>query len=101
MGGINGTPVLIDDTSLYEEDNLHKFIYRLAEGKERGRLGKNYEKANVAVWNTATFLTAERPILIDETVAKKLEGVVGRLIEINVSGNDLFDSAKQAEAIEK
>lgn len=55
-------PMLIDEGSLIRY-NPTSLIYELAEGKERGRLNKELEKAASRTFSTAIFLTSEKSIL--------------------------------------
>ena len=98
LDGINGTSVLIDDTSLASDSfNWADFIYRLSTGTGKDRLEKNTELRQGAKFSTTIFFTAETPIL--DRVDPSKEGIVGRLVEIPVSGQDLFDDARQCRKI--
>ena len=93
-----GVPVLIDDTSLSGMASFENMIYTLANGTSRARL-RNKRLEQTKHWHTTIFLTAERSLL--DHRARNLEGALGRLIEMPISGADLFDSSTQAQSIAK
>ena len=98
LHGNKGVPVLIDDTSLSGWESFENIIYTLADGTPRLRFRGDQGK-ELQHWHTTIFLTSERSLL--DHRSKKLEGVLGRLIEIPVSENDLFDSSSQAQEIQR
>lgn len=55
-------PMLIDEGSLIRY-NPTSLIYELAEGKEKGRLNKELEKADSRTFATSIFMTSEKSIL--------------------------------------
>lgn len=55
-------PMLIDEGSLIRY-NPTSLIYELAEGKEKGRLNKELEKADSRTFSTSIFMTSEKSIL--------------------------------------
>lgn len=55
-------PMLIDEGSLIRY-NPTSLIYELAEGKEKGRLNKELEKADARTFSTAILMTSEKSIL--------------------------------------
>lgn len=55
-------PLLIDEGSLIRS-NQTALLYSLAEGKEKGRLDKELNKADAMVYSTSIFMTSEKSIL--------------------------------------
>lgn len=94
----NGIPTLIDDTSLTKQKNLDAFLYQLINGIERGRLTNEGDISMQRTWATSTFITSEKSVLFSGDV--QLKGKVGRILEIHVSGDELFNNAEQAEEMQ-
>lgn len=99
IGNNKGIPLVIDDTSLSKVKDMTGFLYQLAEGRDRDRLGKNATLEKTSEWATTIFLTGEKTILFQGN--NELQGKSARLIELTVSGNDLFDSGEEAQRISK
>ena len=99
LGNNNGIPVIIDDTSLSKIKDMTTLIYQVAEGCDRDRLNNKAEMQEVAEWATSIFFTGEKTILFSGN--NQLKGKAGRLIEINVADNDLFDNGSDAKYIKK
>ena len=97
LGNNNGIPVIIDDTSLSKVKDMTTLIYQVAEGCDRDRLNNKAEMQEVAEWATSVFFTGEKTILFSGN--NELKGKAGRLIEINVSDDDLFDDGTDAKYI--
>jgi hypothetical protein len=88
-----GFPVVLDDTQLATRiKHFQSVIYELYDGSSIARLGAKQQLTAPCYFNTSFGITAERSLL--ETC--KDEGVLPRLLEIGVSGRDLFDSAGHA-----
>lgn len=97
MDGLNGIPILIDDTQLSKIKSYQKIIYELTNGKSILRLVKGNQLSKEYTWATSIISTSENSIL--ETCNGD-EGVLPRLLEMPIYQNDLFDDAKQANSIE-
>jgi hypothetical protein len=99
MDGMRGTGVLIDDTSLSNLKDFTGFIYKLAMGTDKARLRtKDFQVVETEKWTTSIVLTAETSIL--GRCNPDLEGAFGRMIEITVEDNELFDSAEECNRIQ-
>lgn len=94
LNGNEGVPVLIDDTSLSNTDDFTSMIYSLANGISRLRYGQKSKH-----WHTSTLITAERSLL--DNRRKNIDGVLARIIEMPVSGGDLFHSRGDARNIQR
>lgn len=97
LGNNNGIPVIIDDTSLSKVKDMTTLIYQIAEGCDRDRLNNKAEMQEVAEWATSIFFTGEKTILFSGN--NELKGKAGRLIEINISDDDLFDNGSDAKYV--
>lgn len=99
---INGATVIIDDLSLAsssvkkEIDNL---LYILAGGDEKGRMKTKSFTRDPATWFTTIIFSAEESIL--DLCNPEQEGVVGRLMELNIGKHDLFSDANEANLIKE
>lgn len=78
-------PIMVDEMQLAGQ-NQDKLIYRLTEGKEKERLGRNSEKKDQKEWKLISMTNGEKPILNDNSGA----GAVNRVIELETQG-PLFD----------
>ncbi len=96
---IKGAMLLIDDSSLSRSKDYTNLVYELASGIEKGRLGKGNKPCEPSRWATVIMMTAEKSLLFNCDADH--EGVIARLFEIPASGNDLFDSAEQANCMQK
>ena len=97
LDGINGTAVLIDDLSLAPDSvkkSIDSMIYILDSGKEKERINTKTFDRKPATWATTIILSAEEPLL--ELCDPEKEGTVGRLMELTISPDDLFNSAEDA-----
>ncbi len=89
-------PMLIDEGSLIRY-NPTSLIYELAEGKERGRLNKELEKAASRTFSTAIFLTSEKSIL---SLCDENTGLYVRCLEFeNVVWTSSADSADKIKKV--
>ena len=99
MEGMRGTGVMIDDTSLSNIKDFTGLIYKLAMGSDKARLSsKDYQVIEREKWSTSIMLTAETSIL--GRCNPDLEGAFGRMIEIKVKDNELFNSAEECNRIQ-
>ena len=96
--GNQGVPILIDDTSLIKNIDINNLIYSLANGVPRLRF-RHIRHKHEDCWLTSIFITAEKSIL--DNSCDDLNGVVGRVIEIPIFKNILFDNSLQAQAIKE
>lgn len=94
-----GVFVAIDDTSLTDKKDFDTFVYRLANGTERGRMRRDSQLSDRGSWATSIMVSAEKSILFDGK--PDLQGKFRRMIELDVYQGDLFDSAEQAEMIKE
>lgn len=100
LDSIYGTAVLIDDLSLAPSSvkkELDSMIYVLESGKEKERIKTKSFSRDPAKWATTIIFSAEEPILSQCDPEK--EGAIGRLMELNISSDDLFDNAEDATNI--
>lgn len=104
LEGVRGVLNYIDDFSANDRTasgklkNPTSFIYALDKGTMKERLGKNYtvEEEDFA---TTSIMTAEESMLARCDMEK--EGIVARLVELEIKENDLFSSAEECEQIKK
>lgn len=88
-------PMLIDEGSLIRY-NPTSLIYELAEGKEKGRLNKELEKADSRTFSTSIFMTSEKSIL---NLCDENTGLYVRCLEFeNVAWTT---SAESADSIKR
>lgn len=100
LNGINGAAVLIDDLSLAPsaiKKNIDGMIYVLESGKEKERMRTKPFDRDPAKWFTTIIFSAEEPIL--SLCNPDQEGAVGRLMELNISPDDLFTDATESNRI--
>ncbi len=100
LDGIIGAAVIIDDLSLADyslRKQIRKMIYDLDTGKEKERMKTKTYTRDPAKWATTIIFSAEEPLL--SLCNPEEEGAVGRLMELNISANDLFSNAKEANEI--
>lgn len=94
LEGMRGIGVLIDDTSLSDKKDYTRLVYKLALGSDKARLNsKDFQVIHTAKWATSIILTTETSIL--DRCNPDMEGVLGRMIEMKVEGNDLFNDAEE------
>lgn len=101
LDGINGAAVLIDDLSLAPANvkkDIQSMVYVLVEGKEKERIKTKTFDRDPATWATTIIFSAEESIL--SLCNPEQEGVIGRLMELNISPNDLFSDANEANQIQ-
>lgn len=77
---LKNLPVLIDETQLSKGD-MDKLIYSMAEGKTRGRLGRDSKERNSKTWECASIFTGEKPIVSAHSGA----GAINRVLEIEIN----------------
>lgn len=94
-----GIFVAIDDTSLADKIDFDTFVYRLANGTERGRMRRDSQLSDRGSWATSIMVSAEKSILANGK--PDLKGKFRRLLELDIYLGDLFDSAEQAEMIKE
>lgn len=83
-------PMLIDEGSLIQ-NNPTSLLYSLAQGKEKGRLTKDMNKAEALIFSTTIFMTSEKSIL---NLCDSNTGLLVRCIEVkNVTWTKSADSA--------
>lgn len=97
MDGLSGVNVLIDDTQLSKVRAFQNIIYSFEAGESYDRLEKGSKLGEKYHWYVSIGITAERSLL--DTFEDK--GAVGRIIEMTIRGNDLFDDTKEVDAIQK
>ena len=99
MEGMRGMGIMIDDTSLSNIKDFTGLIYKLAMGSDKARLrAKDFQVVETEKWSTSIILTAEASIL--GRCNPDLEGAFGRMIEITVKDDDLFNNAEQSIEIQ-
>ena len=99
MDGLDGIPVLIDDTQLSKIKSYQKVIYELTNGKSVLRLVKVNHLSKQYSWATSVISTSENSLL--DTCDKENEGVLPRLLEMEVYQGELFDNAQQANDVQQ
>lgn len=105
LEGISGVVQYIDDFSANDKTtsgrlkNPTNLMYALEKGTMKGRLGKNYTVEEGKDFATTTIMTAEESMLARCDMEK--EGVVARVLELEIKENDLFSSAEECERIKK
>lgn len=100
LNGINGAAVLIDDLSLAPsaiKKDIDGMVYVLESGKEKERMRTKSFDRDPAKWSTSIIFSAEEPIL--GLCNPDQEGAVGRLMELDISPDDLFTDATEANEI--
>lgn len=100
LNGINGTAVLIDDLSLAPnaiKKDIDNMVYVLEGGKEKERMRTKSFDRDPAKWSTSIIFSAEEAIL--SLCNPEQEGAVGRLMELDISPEDLFIDATEANQI--
>lgn len=97
MDGLSGVNVLIDDTQLSKMRSFQNIIYSFEAGESYDRLEKGSKLGEKYHWYVSMGITAEQSLV--DTFEDK--GAVGRMIEMTIRGNDLFDDTKEVDAIQK
>lgn len=100
LDGLYGCAVMIDDLSVAPvsvKRDLDNMVYVLETGKEKERMRTKSFDRDAAQWATTIIFSAEEPIL--GLCNPEKEGAVGRLMELNISADDFFDSAEEANKI--
>ena len=92
-----GLPILVDDTS--ESSNLktlEDFLYKLANGKGRGRVSVNrgISTERPKTIKTSIMVTSETSLI--ERLENSKSGLTGRYYELTINSKDLFDDASEA-----
>lgn len=99
MTGIQGYPVLLDDTSNRSNQDFESLLYLLATGKERERVAKRnhvYENDGGGNFDCNFTITGEvNPLLGRKTKS----GVDRRTIVLKVYNGELTDSAKHSRTL--
>ena len=95
-----GLPILVDDTSESSNlKNLEDFLYKLANGKGRGRVsvrrGASTERPKTI--KTSIMLTSETSLI--ERLQNSKSGLTGRYYELVIEDKDLFDDPSGASDI--
>lgn len=76
---LKNLPVLIDETQLSKGD-MDKLLYSMAEGKTRGRLGRDSRERNSKTWECISIFTGEKPMVDTHSGA----GAINRVLEIEI-----------------
>ena len=100
LNGINGAAVLIDDLSLAPnaiKKDTDGMIYILESGKEKERMRTKSFDRDPSVWFASIIFSAEEPLL--SLCNPEQEGAVGRLMELDISPEDIFTDATEANKI--
>lgn len=100
LNGLYGAAVLIDDLSLMPASvkrDIGNMIYVLESGKEKERMRTKSFDRDPAQWATTIIFSAEEAIL--SLCSQEQEGAVGRLMELHISADDLFNDAEEANQI--
>lgn len=63
LGNNNGVSILLDETSMSEISNFTSMIYRIAQGKDKGRSESNGTQQERASWATTLITTGESSVL--------------------------------------
>lgn len=91
---LKNLPVLIDETQLSKGD-MDKLIYSMAEGKTRGRLGRDSKEKDNKTWECISIFTGEQPIVNAHSGA----GAINRALEIEITGPLFEDFQFTLEAV--
>lgn len=92
--GNRGVPVALDESSTDPARDFTALIYRLAGGRDKGRLDRDSRLQEQGTWSTTIFSTGEASLL---ALAKRNTGLRMRLLEF---GNlQWTESAAQADAL--
>jgi len=100
LGGIFGAAVLIDDLSLAPSTvrkDIEGMLYVLESGKEKERMKTKTFNREPSRWATSIIFSSEEPLL--GLCDPEKEGTVGRVMELNISPDDLFSNAAEANLI--
>lgn len=96
LSGNFGVPVVFDELSVAYRKDLSDFIYKVANGRDKGRLNTKAEKREVATWATTIISTGESSIL---SQTNNNAGLSVRVLEL--SPEVITPSAKDAEELRK
>lgn len=97
MDGLSGVTVLIDDTQLSKLNSFQNIIYSFEGGESFDRLEKGSKLGEKCHWYVSIGITAERSLV--DTFQDK--GAIGRIIEMTIQDNDLFNDAEEVDDIKK
>ena len=97
-----GLPILVDDTSESSTlKALEDFLYKLANGKGRGRVSVNrgISTERPKTIKTSIMVTSETSLI--ERLENGKSGLTGRYYELAINSKDLFDDASGASDIRR
>jgi hypothetical protein len=94
LRGVHGLLVGFDETGALSIENLTPIVFRLAEGKEKGRLNRDSVLRATDTWSTVIVTTGEYPL---SARMRRTTGGQVRLIEIG--GVQWTKDAAHADAI--
>ncbi len=97
MDGLSGVNVLIDDTQLSKLETFQNIIYSLEGGESFDRLKSGGQLEKKCHWYVSIGITAEKS-LVDTF---KNNGAIGRITEMMIQDNDLFDNMSEVNEIKK
>ena len=97
LNGLEGVPFLLDDTSQGSTKDFTNVIYNIEDGKSKGRLNKVFKNGDVETWNSCIFSTSEKSMY--EKTDKEKEGILRRLVEVNVVQGDLIKDEVEAQKV--
>lgn len=92
---LNNLPMLIDDLSKIRDrgdgEKFTDFIYTLCSGQGKGRLSKDIQIRDVAVWNNTILTNIERPLANDTMQG----GAINRVLDFEIQEGDIFRSGNE------
>lgn len=99
LNGLEGVLFILDDTSQGNNKNFTNIAYNIEDGKSKGRLNKLFIIDNVATWHTCILSGSESSMY--EKTDKEKNGILRRLVEIDVVQGDLLENEGQAQKVDK
>lgn len=100
LGGLFGVAVLVDDLSKLPDrllKDLDNMVNVLEGGSEKDRMRVRPYDRDTAKWSTTILMSSEYSILSKCDPEK--EGVVGRLMELDIMPDDIFDNAEESNKL--
>ena len=87
LGLYGSLPLYVDEVSNIEGQDLSELVYKITQGRDKGRLGRSgQERAVINSWNTVALVSSNHS-LIDKlsTLKADASAEINRIMEIEVS----------------
>lgn len=100
LGLYGSLPLYVDEISNIEGQELSDLVYKITQGRDKGRLSKSgVEKVVINSWNTIAVATSNHS-LVDKLSALKLDASaeINRIMELSAASAEGFGRATATQA---